>query len=480
MKLAHALIPALLFAAASCAGSKEIVVVGPDEVLVLIENAGDELPPGQILAKPGQKGIRADVLTAGRYLLDPKAEQWERHPIVHVDAGELPHVANGKLTPGRMPEVGVLTSLVGEPLPAGEFLAADGQRGIRRRVLTPGKYALNPYACKVEKSQATLIGPGRVGVVTRLAGKLTTAEFAGPNERGVQSEVLPPGLYFLNPYEVSITQIRVGYRELTFEGDRAIVFPAKDANAVRVETTIVWGLMPEDAPFQVKRFGTEAQLIDRIIRPQVESIVRLAGSDVAAPDFVAGDAREKFQDKVTQDLKDALEKKNVKVLLALVRQVDVPDAVRKPMQLARIADEETLTNVALAETAKVAAQLSEVTSQIDLTKTGVQADTAQLVANLQAQGKAEVERTEAQVKLEETRRESELAQRRNEIALVKAQAQSEGATALADADVAAVTADVQSLGSAEAYRLWRFAQLLPKELKIQLRYAGTGTSWGKE
>ena len=45
--------------------------VAPDQMAVVTAKSGDALPPGQILATEGQKGIRADVLAEGRHFRNP-------------------------------------------------------------------------------------------------------------------------------------------------------------------------------------------------------------------------------------------------------------------------------------------------------------------------------------------------------------------------------------------------------------------------
>ena len=57
-------------------------------------------------------------------------------------------------------QLGVVINKYGTELPAGEFLAAPGQRGIQREVLLPGTYKLNPYAYEVRIVDMTLIEPG--------------------------------------------------------------------------------------------------------------------------------------------------------------------------------------------------------------------------------------------------------------------------------------------------------------------------------
>jgi hypothetical protein len=127
------------------------------------------------------------------------------------------------IPPGK---IGVVVSKIGKPLPEGTYLVDQaGYRGILRKVLTPGRYRINKYAYDVKvvdvdacaepgtpvrrkADDPTLIPPGYVGVVTNKAGDPRTRE-----DRGIQKQVLQPGIYFLNPEEKRIDIISIGYAE---------------------------------------------------------------------------------------------------------------------------------------------------------------------------------------------------------------------------------------------------------------------------
>src|ERR1700722_20315155 len=108
--------------------------VGPNEMAVITAKGGDPLPPGQILAKAGQRGVQEDVLGEGRHFLNPISFE---HNIVPFNT-----IAPDKIV--------IVTSKVGRDLPEGEFLANAGEKGIWRRPLGPGKYRLNPAGYKVD------------------------------------------------------------------------------------------------------------------------------------------------------------------------------------------------------------------------------------------------------------------------------------------------------------------------------------------
>ncbi|MDG4551302.1 MAG: SPFH domain-containing protein [Candidatus Contendobacter sp.] len=177
--------------------------VEPGAMAVVTAKTGAALPPGQILAQPGQKGIQEAVLGEGRHFLNPWLYEHKIMPLVTIPAGK----------------VGVVTSMVGAELPAGEFLAEPGQKGIWRRVLGPGKHRLNPYGYRIDIVDAVSIPVGYVGVVTSLSGKQTTPDaFAGPGEKGVRRDILQPGLYYVNPKELQVDLLEIGVNQVSLLG----------------------------------------------------------------------------------------------------------------------------------------------------------------------------------------------------------------------------------------------------------------------
>lgn len=187
--------------------------VGPGKMAIITAKSGRSLPPGQILAKPGQKGVLEDVLGEGRHIWNPIFYDWEI-----VDALSIP--------PGK---VGVVTSQVGDNLPPGEFLAEPGQKGTWRKVLGPGRYRLNPIGYSVEVIDAVSIPVGFSGVVTNLSGDpAPEGAFATPAQKGVRSDVLQPGIYYINPREYQVMAVEVGVNQVSLVGQAGTVVLTKN------------------------------------------------------------------------------------------------------------------------------------------------------------------------------------------------------------------------------------------------------------
>ncbi|HUJ09555.1 MAG TPA: hypothetical protein VL171_05965 [Verrucomicrobiae bacterium] len=67
----------------------ENTVVPPDKRLVLIAKIGKEMPAGQIIAEPGQKGVLPEPLGPGRHIVNPFLYERQLKDQVVVKGGEI-------------------------------------------------------------------------------------------------------------------------------------------------------------------------------------------------------------------------------------------------------------------------------------------------------------------------------------------------------------------------------------------------------
>ncbi|NLC83301.1 MAG: hypothetical protein GX748_19170, partial [Lentisphaerae bacterium] len=180
------------------------VQVPAGHMAIVTAKTGRPLPAGEILAAPGEKGVRRDPLPEGRHFLNPVNHEWRIVPAVNIPVGKI----------------GVVTSKVGKDLPPGEILSADSSgKGIWKDVLGPGAYRLNPEGYKVDFLDAVNIPIGYVGIVTSQTGKpVKPGAFAGPGEQGVMREVLHPGLYYINPRAYQVDVLEIGMNQVSILG----------------------------------------------------------------------------------------------------------------------------------------------------------------------------------------------------------------------------------------------------------------------
>jgi len=438
------------------------VYVEPGEILVLTNKLGEENlhSDRDRVVKEGVKGVQADVYGEGRHFFSPLQ--------YHVDTSKEVHVVGPD-------EVGLVKSMTGEQLNAGDFLAEEGQKGLMRRVLTPGKYRLNPFAFEIIKGQATRIRPGSVGCATRLTGAPSPeGQLAEAGQRGIQKDVLQPGIYYRNPNEWKIQEVWVGYNEITLEN---VSFPSSDGFTIQLDISVVWGLLPKDVPLIINRFGTTEDVIRKIIRPQIESICRIEGSKYGAKDFIEGTSREKFQKTFTDSLIHETKMRNIDVLLGLVRDIHVPIELREPIQNSKIAAEEQLTKEEQRKTQIIMNELEELKAGVSKGVREVGADTEKMIASIKANAEAKVATIggDKEVAVAEIKRKvAELSAERERI-LGRADADVIEMMQKAEAD--RFQKNVTAMGDPEAYANYIFATKLSDDLKIHLRYAGLGTFW---
>jgi hypothetical protein len=464
----------------------------PEGTLVQTDAAGRPLQVGILEAMPGP----------GRHFYSPLEF-------------ETTLVKDEVIPPGK---IGVVVSRIGKPLPEGAYLVDEkGYRGILRKVLTPGRYRINTYgfevkvvdvdACaevnaKVQRKaeDPTLIPPGYVGVVTNKASDPSTGQ-----ERGIQKQVLQPGIYFLNPEEKRIDIVSIGYSEtsLTVEARRpdgapasstpdlgssttddpvyvagkGIEFPSSDGFPIHLDYTAIWGILPEQAPEVVRQFGTLKDVEQKVILPQIESICRLHGSRRGAVDLLVGDTREQFQDETSAELERILTAKKLSLLFGLTRHIYVPKAVREPIQKAKIADELTKTRDQEQLTAKAQAELTEAKAKVVLEERRTKAETEKMVAEVAATGEKTAKEIEAMTEKLKAEVDAKSAAIEARTTLVLGEAQAKSVKLSKEAKAERFQLLVKAMGGPESYDRYIFAEGLPADLRLGIFYAGPGTLW---
>jgi hypothetical protein len=507
----------IVFLAFVCA----IVDVGPDECLVLIAKTGAPLPPGQQIADhPGQRGIQQEALGPGRYFLIRWLWDWEKHPLTVISAGDpatwkvvydagQADYATPRLD-GQWPEVGLVTSFVGQPWTGATEVVDEGFRGLQRRVLTPGTYRINPRANEVQRLPAVVVPVGCVGVVTSQLGVDPGTEsiretsigptgeviegparivqrLADEGQRGVLKNVLPPGLYYINPKVYQVKLVQIGYNQISefrTSGDREeISFPSSDGFTISVDITVVWGRDPRFTPEMITRLG-EVDKIREIILSQIRSICRNIGSQYVSTDFIEGEKREQYQHDVTETLRRVCRERNIEILIALVQNIEVrggsSDAegfdLRQTIQRGYIAQEENLTKQKQQETAAVKAALEAARAAIEVARENISADTRKKVAEIRAAGEKTAEETDALRDLQVAQLDRQVAEIDAERILLLGRATTDVELLKRQAEADGKRMFIEAFGTGRAYNLYTFAQGFDPE-SVRLIFAGEGTFW---
>jgi regulator of protease activity HflC (stomatin/prohibitin superfamily) len=322
--------PLLLLPFAVIYAALGILNVDTKKAAILIRKTGALPPDGSLVAaRPGEKGIVLDPLPEGFYWRNPYTWDW-----VVIDQVEIPQ---GKL--------GVVIRQHGADLDPGEIIAKEGQKGILEVPLRPGRHLLNTLVHDVVVREAVQVPAGFVGVVTQLSGP----ESKNPNrfvvdagEKGVQSQTVPPGTYYPNPFVQRIDAVDMRAHRFDMEGEDAILFPSSDGFPISLVGTIEWYIEnPRVAEVFVKYGDADSDLIEAVVEevilPNARAFSRIEGSKHLARDFITGDTRQKFQDAFLEGLKMSCAKQGVVIKSALVRDTLPPQEIANPIRQREIA-----------------------------------------------------------------------------------------------------------------------------------------------
>jgi hypothetical protein len=334
-----------------------------------------------------------------------------------------------------------------------------------------------------------------VGVVTQMA----------PNKdkgitKGVQDNVLPPGIYPINGREQQIDIVEVGYRHTTIVAERlrdengilkvdeagepmiaantkGIEFPSSDGFEIHMDFTAIWGLMPNQAPHAIRTIGNVDAVEDKIVQPQIESICRNNGSSYKAVQLLIGTDREQFQKTNVEKFHAVLDTKQITLLYGLVRHIYIPQEVRAPIQSAFIADEMTLTKQEEQKTAVAEALLREAESKVTLATETVDVNTQRQVEERKANGVRQANQTRANTDRQVAAIDKETANLEAQAIEILGQAENKAKQLVAEAEADRFRLAVEAFGTPEAYNNFIFAENLPSDVKLNFLYAGQGTLW---
>lgn len=414
------------------------IEIESNEVGLLIAKTGDNLPTGAIIAtEPGQKGIQREVLSEGRYFYNPFFWDWEIVKMVEVPTGQ----------------VGVIIRQYGDEIPDqairnGQILASGTQKGITDRILTPGKYRINPYAEEVQLHKAIEIPAGFVGVVTNLTGRIPTKPntfLVDDGEKGVARKVLTPGIYFLHPYMTKVNLMDCRSQRFELSGNEALVFPSNDAFEMTVLMTVEWAIDQKRAPEIFVRIGEmhpdpeKNEILQKVITPAIRGFGRIEGSKYSAIEYIAGISRQVFQNTLVEKMKASCEPKGILIKSVLINDIEPPQDIAKPIREREIAKEELNRNKNQLLQAQAEQNLARSEELVKQESEMVNAKTANLVKIIEAKNSQKVSLIDQDKKLTMERSFLEASQREAQAILARGRA---------EADVIRLTTEAE----AEAFR----------------------------
>jgi len=314
------------------------------------------------LKNGGQKGRQASYITNGSYKINTL--------LFEVSTVKQAHIQENM--------VGIVTTLDGEPLEAGQisgksvdghnnfqdfnkFLEQGGNRGLQQQVILAGSYNLNPWAVQVEEVEMTNIPIGTVGVVISYVGEegvdVTGANFKHGNlvskgQKGVCIEPLGPGKYPINPRTTKIeivptTNLVLNWANARTEshnldkGLSTITVRSKDGFPFNLDVSQIIHIPMTEAPKVIARFGNMNNLVSQVLEPTIGNYFRNSAQDQDVISFLT--TRKERQESAKTHISTVLEEYNVHAVDTLIGDITPPESLMKTLTDRKIAEEQQVT-----------------------------------------------------------------------------------------------------------------------------------------
>lgn len=196
-----------------------IVVVKGNEIAILERRyVGKPLPDGRVIAMSSEIGMQARVLGPGLYYLIPFLHDVRKAPFTIIAEDEIGIIESVDGSP--IPQGHIFAKVIDahNTFQDGEaFLLGGGQKGPQVQIIPPGSYRINTALFKVTIGRNFYIPPGQIGIITSMDGEPMTpgrllakhieghgnfengqAFLNNSGQRGPQIDVLMPGVYRIN------------------------------------------------------------------------------------------------------------------------------------------------------------------------------------------------------------------------------------------------------------------------------------------
>jgi len=170
-------------------------------------------------------------------------------------------------------------------------------------------------ACSVTK-----VDTGNVGVLTKF-GRVT-------------GDVLPEGIHLIDPLKSS-NQLSVRTQE---QKETASV-PSSEGLIMTLEASLLFHLDKDRAADVYQRLGSDYQI--KIVEPTLRSAMREATSSHGANALYTGE-REQVAKEIESNLASQLSARGIVVEKVLLRDIQLPDSLKRSIELKQAAEQESL------------------------------------------------------------------------------------------------------------------------------------------
>jgi uncharacterized membrane protein YqiK len=201
-----------------------------------------------------------------------------------------------------------------------KFLKAGGRRGRQEQVLVEGRYYINRLFANVEIINKEVIPVGFVGVVNSYAGArgddvsaadYSHGELVDVKQKGIWNKPLTPGKYAINPYAMRVIQVPTTNFVLRWQANSVedhgfdqnleeIKLITSDAYEPVIGLSLVLHITAQDAPYVIQQFAGLQLLVDQTLDTIVSSWFRDAVQGLKMLQFIS--QRGALQTRATEEI----------------------------------------------------------------------------------------------------------------------------------------------------------------------------------
>jgi regulator of protease activity HflC (stomatin/prohibitin superfamily) len=177
-----------------------------------------------------------------------------------------------------------------------------------------------------------------VGLLSKCVVQINAGQIGVKSLFGkVQNDVLSSGLHFVNPF-VAVQRLDIKTQNYTMSGvhdegnqsgDDAIRVLTSDGLEVTIDLTVLYKLLPSEAPKLVRETGVD--YTDKIVRPLTRTKIRDNSVYYEAVSLYSN-KRDEFQQRIFKSIEDDFKKRGLILEQLLVRNITLPQSVKATIE----------------------------------------------------------------------------------------------------------------------------------------------------
>jgi regulator of protease activity HflC (stomatin/prohibitin superfamily) len=225
----------------------------------------------------------------------------------------------------------------------GLVVVVQGVQGQQPRQRSLGSVLLVVGAVGAFLASSIVVVPaGHVGVVFNVIG-------------GVQQEEVGEGVHVVVPVLQQVTLYDTRQQELTLARARGDQITARSSEGLEivVDVTVLYQIVGSEAARLHQDIGTSYEEIR--VRPEVRSQIRDGISEFDAANLISSE-RDDLQRVIEENLVDALQDDNIRILSVLLREVSIPEAITRAIEEKQAAEQQVAVEENRRKQSEIAAQ----------------------------------------------------------------------------------------------------------------------------